>query len=140
MRILSNINRVIIKTLEWLLAAMLGVSVLFILAQVIFRYVLRSPLSWTEQTSRYMFIWMMMLGAAVLFYRDGTVAFDLMYMKFSPRVKYWLSMLIKLSIIAFSVYYGYRPSSMPPKSWAGPLPVCAFRSHSCTRLWGCPTY
>lgn len=105
---MSKINRFIVKALEWVLAVLLGISVLFILAQVIFRYILHSPLDWTEQTSRYMFIWMMMLGAAVMFYRDGAMAFDLLHERLPPRVKFWVEALIKLSIIAFSVYYGYQ--------------------------------
>ena len=108
MRHLSKINRVLIEILEWLLAVLLGVSVLFILAQVVFRYVLRDPLDWTEQTSRYMFVWMMMLGAAVMFYRDKAMAFDMLYERLPKGAKFWVKALILFSIIAFSIYYGYQ--------------------------------
>lgn len=87
---------------------MLGVAVCFIIAQVFCRRVLGNPLDWTEQSSRYLFIWMMMLGAAIMFYRDSAMAFDLLLHAFPSGLRFWVEAFIKLLIILFSVYYGYQ--------------------------------
>lgn len=108
MKTLARINKTLIKVIEYLLAALLLIAVVFILLQVVFRYILRSPLDWTEQGSRFMFIWMMMLGAAVVFYRDSAMAFDLLLHAFSPKLRFWVEAFIKVLVIFFSVYYGYQ--------------------------------
>lgn len=108
MKLLSKVNKTIIVILEYLLAVMLALAVCFIVAQVFCRYVLGSPLNWTEQTCRFMFIWMMMLGAAIVFYRDGAMAFDMLLHTFPKKLQFVLEAIIKLLIIGFSAYYGYQ--------------------------------
>ncbi len=105
---MSKFNSVLIKIIEWLLALLLGVAVLFIISQVFFRYGLHSPLSWTEQTSRYLFVWMMMLGTAVMFYRNSAMAFDLLLHNMPKKLRFWIEALIIMIIIAFAAYYSYQ--------------------------------
>lgn len=108
MKVLSRVNKTLITFLEYLLAGLLGLAVCFIVAQVFFRYVLGQPLDWTEQSSRYLFIWMMMLGAAIVFYRDSAMAFDMLLHSFPKGPRFWVEALIKILIILFSLYYGYQ--------------------------------
>lgn len=68
----------IIRLIEYILMVLLGVALIIITLQVFFRYILHNPLSWSEQTARCLFIWMIMLAVPVLFYRKGAVAFDLL--------------------------------------------------------------
>ena len=105
---LSKINKRLIRVIEITLAVLLLVAVLFILAQVFFRYVLHHPLDWTEQSSRYLFIWMMMLGASVVFYRDSAMSFDLILNSVKPRAQFVLKTVIYVLVIGFSLYYGYQ--------------------------------
>lgn len=108
MKTFARVNKALITFLEYLLAFLLAVAVCFIIAQVFFRYVLGQPLAWTEQSSRYLFIWMMMLGAAIVFYRDSAMAFDMLLHTFPKGLQFWIEAFLKVLIIAFSVYYGYQ--------------------------------
>jgi TRAP-type C4-dicarboxylate transport system permease small subunit len=56
---------------EWILALLFGAAIVIIGAQVVFRYVLNSSLSWPEEIARYLFTWMIFLGAALAL-RDKT--------------------------------------------------------------------
>ena len=56
---------------EWVLALLFGAAIVIISAQVIFRYVFNSSLSWPEEIARYLFTWMIFLGAALAL-RDKT--------------------------------------------------------------------
>jgi TRAP-type C4-dicarboxylate transport system permease small subunit len=47
----------------------IAVAVVLNLAQIIYRYVLFSPLAWTEEAMRYVMIWVTMLGIAGSLYR-----------------------------------------------------------------------
>ena len=48
---------------RWLCIIILGGMTLCIFLQVIFRYVFKSPLTWSEEIARYLFIWMTFIGA-----------------------------------------------------------------------------
>ena len=63
--------------MEWICMAFLAVAVAIIAVQVFWRYVLGSPLAWTEEVSRYIFIWIVMLGIPIMFNRDIAICFDL---------------------------------------------------------------
>ena len=47
----------------------IAVAVVLNLAQIIYRYVLFSPLAWTEEAMRYLMVWVTMLGIAASLYR-----------------------------------------------------------------------
>jgi len=112
---LSKMIAKVVKLLEWILALLLFLSIVFILAQVICRYVLRSPLSWTEQTSRYLFIWMIMLGAPITFYRKNPMSFDLLVQSLPAKFKYAVELFAIILIILFSMYYGYQAITLAAK-------------------------
>lgn len=112
MKALSKLNNVIVKFLEYLVGFLLFLSVVFITAQVFFRYVFTNPLDWTEQTSRYLFIWMMMLGVAVVFHRNSVMAFDMILHRMRDPLRYFIELLIILIVIFFTVYYAYHAYSL----------------------------
>lgn len=56
----DRLNRVT----EFVIAILLGATVVVTLLQVLFRYGLDSSLSWSEELARYLFIWCIFLGMA----------------------------------------------------------------------------
>lgn len=75
-------------------------------AQVFFRFVLQSPLSWSEELIRYVFVWSVFLTAAVAFQRDVHVRVELMTARYPGPVRVaawrlgWLCVLAGLALIA----------------------------------------
>ena len=101
----SKILAKIIWVVEKILMVLLGAAVVIIAAQVFWRYCLSDPLSWTEQTARCLFVWMMMLSVPVLFYRRSAVAFDLIIDSVPRKVKDLLRIIIQLVILLFACFY-----------------------------------
>ncbi len=64
MSVLSAVTDKLSKLLKYITFIMLAVMVLIITAQVFFRYVVGTSLSWSEEMARFMFVWIIMLGAA----------------------------------------------------------------------------
>ena len=56
-----------------------------VLLGVFFRYVVRSPLGWTEELSRYVMIWMALLSVALCIWRHEHVGVT-MFVKKIPRI------------------------------------------------------
>lgn len=68
---LDEISEIIDKIVQWVcivLTFMMFISVTF---QVFGRYVTRSTIAWTEETSRYCMIWLAFLGSSTLVRRWG---------------------------------------------------------------------
>jgi TRAP-type C4-dicarboxylate transport system permease small subunit len=51
---------------------------------------------------------MMMLGTAVMFYRNSAMAFDLLLHNMPKKLRFWIEALIIMIIIAFAAYYRYQ--------------------------------
>ncbi|MDC0936411.1 TRAP transporter small permease [Pirellulales bacterium] len=51
--------------LEYTLAGLFAATIVVVLLQVVSRYLLDNSLTWTEELSRYLFAWIIFLGAAL---------------------------------------------------------------------------
>lgn len=50
---------------EWMTAIILGGMTLSIFSQVIFRYIIKNPLPWSEELARFLFIWMTFIASYI---------------------------------------------------------------------------
>ena len=71
----------LMKGVEFIVTVLFAVSVILVIAQVFWRYVLGDPITWTNQISRALFVWMTYLGIPVLFSRNILMSFDLLQEK-----------------------------------------------------------
>jgi TRAP-type C4-dicarboxylate transport system permease small subunit len=77
--------------------------VLAVTWQVVSRYVLSSPSSWTEEVARFLLIWIGMLGAAYAFRTRMHIGLDLLPAKLSGRSARRLQQLSAGIILLFAV-------------------------------------
>ncbi len=64
MSVLAVLTDKLSKLLKYITFVMLAVMVCIITAQVFFRYVVGTSLSWSEEMARFLFVWIVLLGAA----------------------------------------------------------------------------
>ncbi|MBS3918195.1 MAG: TRAP transporter small permease subunit [Deltaproteobacteria bacterium] len=57
--------------IKWVLFIITGAMTVSVLLGVLFRYVLKAPLPWSEEMARYLMIWGVSLGASIAF-REGS--------------------------------------------------------------------
>jgi len=93
------------KFIEVIVVVLLSSAVLVIVAQIVWRYVLRSPLGWTEQVARAEFIWLVMLGIPAMFNRYITMSFDIILEKIRGNAQSIVKIFIYLVCIGFCVFY-----------------------------------
>lgn len=85
------------------MVALLVLMVLAVLWQVFSRYVMNSPSSVTEELSRYLFIWIGILGAAYAAGQQTHIAIDILHPKLSDMNRMRLRIFINILIIFFSL-------------------------------------
>jgi tripartite ATP-independent transporter DctM subunit len=119
-------------------AAMLVVAEIVILfAGVVSRYVLHSPLIWSDELASILFLWLAMLGAVVAFRRAEHMRMTAVVASASPRMRAYLDVVATCAALAFLLLviwpaydYAYEesfittPALQIPNTWrAAALPV-----------------
>lgn len=69
---------------------------------VIFRYVLNDSLTWSEEFARYLFIWMVFLGAAIAARRRAHIALDVFSGRLGARGERALQWVERTATLAFA--------------------------------------
>ncbi len=93
----------LMQFVEFLVTILFLISVILVICQVFWRYVLRDPITWTNQISRALFCWMTYLGIPVLFNRNILMSFDLVQNAFKGAAHIWLRILFHLIGLFFCI-------------------------------------
>lgn len=95
------------RVLSALSGALLVAFTLLTLIQVVMRYVAKSPLSWSEQLARYLFIWMLMLYMPVIMRHGGNLGFDLIVNRLPKKAAEIFWLICEFLIACFAALYCY---------------------------------
>lgn len=98
-----TVRNFIDKSLEWILVFLMSILVIDVLWQVISRYIMNSPSSFTDELAGFLLIWVGLLGAAYVAGKREHLAIDLLIQKSSPQRKFKLEMIISAIIIVFAI-------------------------------------
>lgn len=111
--ILTAIEDAIVNVCAFMLAAMAAIT----LIAVFYRYVLGNALSWTEELTRYLMIFVGLFGTAVALRRDEHVGFTMIVEKLPPVWQRVANIISYASVGVFCwimVYDGFKWAS-----WTG---------------------
>jgi TRAP-type C4-dicarboxylate transport system permease small subunit len=95
----KKLNRV----LEIFLVILMSVLVIDVLWQVISRYLLDSPSSFTDELAGYLLIWVGVLGAAYVAGKKEHLAIDILVQRSPPQRQQRLQFLIHILILLFAL-------------------------------------
>ena len=95
------------KLLTWLLVATVAILIVPVTMQIVSRFTGLIPsYIWTEELSRFLFIWMVMIGAMVAL-REGTHFEVDVWPDLSPRSAAWLRIVSMLLVLLFALVFVY---------------------------------
>ena len=101
---MSAVLRLYNKFEEYLLVLSLAVSVALVALQIVFRYFINASIPWSEELTRYIFIWQIWLGTSFA-QRDGKhLKVEVLYSLMNPAGKKFLSVLSNLIFLSFCVF------------------------------------
>lgn len=96
-------KRTLDKYLEKVLIFIMGIMVIDVLWQVLSRYVLSSPSSFTDELAGFLLIWVGILGAAYVAGQRQHLAIDLLIQKSSVSNQKKLNNIINICIAIFAL-------------------------------------
>ncbi len=103
----EQIIRRVVQALNWAVIALMSVMVVVTSLQVIYRYVLGAPLSWSEEASRYCFVWIVFLGAVLGLERGVHIGVDIVTNRLPPPFRRSLAIASHILIGLFCLLVAY---------------------------------
>jgi len=97
----SALIRRLTRLVEWMLVVLSILIFVVVFLQVLFRYLLRQPLFWSEELPRYLLIWMCFLAAALAQKHDAHINITLCLAPLSTRTRQLLKILTDAVILVF---------------------------------------
>ncbi|MCX7786652.1 MAG: TRAP transporter small permease [Spirochaetes bacterium] len=94
-------KRWIDRCIDAFLALLIIGMTMVVSISVFYRYVLNHPLSWSEEITRLMIVWLSFVGAYMAMRENKHIGFDLLVSKFSSKAKTWIALLGQLLILVF---------------------------------------
>ncbi|GAA4286276.1 TRAP transporter small permease [Georgenia daeguensis] len=101
---LEAVRKLIDRILIVVCVVIFAVLVFVVSWQVFSRQVLSSPASWTEESARYLFVVLALLGAALVFSERGHIAVEVLVARFSEPLQRVVAVFVEAMIIFFAVY------------------------------------
>ena len=99
---MEKIRKYIDKFLALILIITMTVLVVDVVWQVLARYVVKSPSSFTDELARFLLIWVGLLGSAYALGKKKHLAIDLLPSKLTGKPKKILNIFISVLVIAFA--------------------------------------
>lgn len=128
------IRRIYANLEEGLASVLVAALCVIVALQVFYRLVLQAPLSWSEELSTFVFIWVTMIGSSLALKRGEHFAVEILQRNVSPRVGRCFAIIVALLLIIFSsllVYQGWiftwsnRNVLTPSLEWSRSVPYSA---------------
>lgn len=82
-----------------------------VIIQVFFRYVMQSPLRWTEEAARYLMVWLVLLGSGVAMRNKAHLQVDVLTSALPEKLKLFFNVIVSFLIMAFlaiMTFYGFN--------------------------------
>lgn len=124
---MMRIRQGLLSLLKVLCIVLFSVLVLVVVWQVFTRQVLGAPSAWTTVTAQYMFVWLGLFAATLVFGERGHIAVDLLASRAPGALRQVLIVLVQIGTLAFAllvmVWGGIRGMSM---AWGQEIPGFPF--------------
>jgi TRAP-type C4-dicarboxylate transport system permease small subunit len=99
---MRRLYNILSNCFENLSSIFLAGVLLAVVLQVFFRYVAGIPVPWTEESARYLGIWMVFMGAAAAIAKETHIKITFILERFPARTKVLFELFIDLIMFLFS--------------------------------------
>jgi len=109
-----------------LCASVMLAIVLMTLLQVVNRFVLQYPISWTDEAARFLAVWVGLLGAARCVREGSHIEIDLFFKMFGPRLQHLVLLFINLLFMLLVAIVVWQSTKI--------LPIVARQTAAASRI------
>jgi TRAP-type C4-dicarboxylate transport system permease small subunit len=117
----NHLLRLLRRTLDVVLVAGFAVMSVATLGQVLFRYLLHIPATWTEELARATFVMITYFAMAIAVRDKDHIVVDFLLVKLPPRARALLLIVFDVAIIAFLALVARGAQLMAQRMWGAEL-------------------
>ena len=99
---MTRAKNVLDSILTWMVVVLFALLVVDVSWQVFARQVLDQPSGWSEELAKYLFIWLGLVGAALVFGERGHIAVEVAVRKLPQAVQKIFAVVVQLGILTFT--------------------------------------
>ena len=100
---LKKFNKSVTLATEAVIIVLMAIMAVVTIAQVFMRYVMHSPIRWSEELARYLMVWVAFFGASLGIKAGTHFGLEVFLKYFSPKVQQIISLMTKLLLIFFLI-------------------------------------
>ena len=104
MSAIRKLNNGLSRAEDIVISIAFAIVFIVICAQVVMRFIFNNPLTWSEEFSRYTYVWIVWLGCASCASRRGHTRITVLYDRFPPRMQSVCTVICDIIIIAVLLY------------------------------------
>lgn len=104
----------VVRLIERIVIALMAVIAATVIIEVVIRDLLEMSLAVHEELTRYLMIWVAMLGSVLLTHEDGHIRIAILPDAVSPRVSAWLRTAADVIVVFFLVVFVYSSAANLP--------------------------
>lgn len=116
-------DRAVLSVNRALMIAALGAMALMVFVSVSLRYLTNDAILWAEELSRYLMIWLTLIGVGPVLRLGGHVAVDNLHVAVPPAAARVLRVIVVATVAAFAIYLTYAGLGYVARSWRQTTPV-----------------
>lgn len=107
---------------EFFIIPLMFLMSIIIFIQVIMRYAFQNSLVWSEELSRYMFIWLIYFAVSYTARREKHIRIDAAINLYPKKLRPYIEILSELIVLGFSVFIAVTAITVFQKiTWSGQL-------------------
>ncbi len=101
-------NQYLISLLKMLASICFVALVIVVFIQFFYRSFMPQSPGWTEEISRFLFIFSVVFAAPVALYNNEYIEVDILFNKFAPSIQWIIRVITYIALIIFFIIIGYR--------------------------------
>ncbi|WP_291636755.1 TRAP transporter small permease [Clostridium sp.] len=120
--IIDKVYAMLQKIIKYTVAIFLTSMVILVFANVISRYFLNFAIAWTEEVTRFMFIWVVFLSAVLAYVNDEHLKLDILEKKLPKKIGQVVAVICDL-IVMYAIYLitaGGKNLALQSWNWLSP--------------------
>lgn len=122
------------RLVGWMLAACLGVMTCVVFVSVVFRYILDSPLTWSEELASLLFVWLTFVGAYVGFRTRSHIRIDTVAMFLPETLRRGVLLLADVGVLLLLLVFIWQGFSLVATTWSLEFPAMEISPRILVRL------
>ncbi len=120
--VLEKVVRKIAKAADVAAAILLAVMCCLVFTNVVCRYLLHFSIPWSEEISRFLQIWIVFIGTALVYRENGHMGLDILVKKLPKQVARFVAVIVDVLVIFLTIliFLGGLQLTVSMHGWTAP--------------------